>query len=107
MPKEQPKLIKESKTHRTFDVPAYSDNVLTGWGQVTLFQENKEGLEAAKRALTLDNLKDLNRQKTTDVKNDVRRGRSLWTALKKAAQSNPDLAKEVELLAKKYGFNIK
>jgi len=107
MTKLSAKLVKETKTHRTLSVPAYSDGVLVGWGQVEVFQTTPAGLEAARKALTKGNVVDLNRQTITDVKNAIRTGRSLWAALKKESAKNPELAKEVEVLAKKYGFNVK
>lgn len=106
MSKEQLKEVRRTKTTRTLSVPAYSDNRLVGWGECLVFLTNEAGIKAARADLTKANVIDLNRQIITDCKNDVRRGRSLWTALKKAAQANPALAKEVELLAKKYGFTV-
>ncbi len=106
MTKETAKLLKETKTHRTLSVPAYSDKKLVGWGECTVFQTTPAGIDAARKALTKANVVDLNRQLITDVKNAVRTGRSLWAALKKESAKNPDLAKEVELLAKKYGFSV-
>lgn len=107
MAKEKAVILKQTKSTKLLRVPAYSDDKLVGYGEVTVFKANDAGLEAARLSLTLSDLENLNRQRVTDVKNNVRRGRSIWAALKEAAKTNPGLAKDVEVLAKKYGFELR
>ena len=99
MSKEKVKVVKDGKSTRVLSVPAYTDSKLVGWAQVTVFKEDEAGLTAAKASLTLSDVVDLNRQKVTDAKNNLRRGTSVMATLKQLTKSNPAVAKIVELLA--------
>ena len=44
-----------------------------GWSEVTVFQETEEGLQFARETINLTDVKDLNRQRITDTKNNLRR----------------------------------
>ena len=99
MAKEKVKVVKDGKSTRVLSVPAYTDSKLVGWAQVTVFKEDEAGLAAAKASLTLSDVVDLNRQKVTDAKNNLRRGTSVMAALKQLTKTNPAVAKIVELLA--------
>ena len=99
MTKEKVKVVKDGKSTRVLSVPAYTDSKLVGWAQVTVFKEDEAGLTAAKASLTLSDVVDLNRQKVTDAKNNLRRGTSVMAALKGLVKANPAVAKIVELLA--------
>jgi len=98
MAKEKAVKVKETKTHIVLKVPAYSDNKLTGYVQVDTFQENEAGLAAAKQSLTLADVIDLNRQKVTDAKNNLRRGTSVMASLKALAKVNPAVEKLIALM---------
>ena len=99
MAKEKVKVVKDGKSTRVLSVPAYTDSKLVGWAQVTVFKEDEAGLAAAKASLTLSDVVDLNRQKVTDAKNNLRRGTSVMATLKQLTKTNPAVAKIVELLA--------
>lgn len=128
--KPQRHVVKETPTEFTLKVPAFthedrvvdgktkSIEVFIGWATTTLFKVNKEGLEALKAALTLEKVKDLNRQEITDVRNNLAReyklkaleakvmaGTATPTEVSKVfaakAKSNPELAKQAALLLKK------
>ena len=99
MAKEKVKVVKDGKSTRVLSVPAYTDSKLVGWAQVTVFKEDESGLTAAKASLTLSDVVDLNRQKVTDAKNNLRRGTSVMATLKQLTKTNPAVAKIVELLA--------
>ena len=99
MTKEKVKVVKDGKSTRVLSVPAYTDSKLVGWVQVTVFKEDEAGLAAAKASLTLSDVVDLNRQKVTDAKNNLRRGTSVMATLRQLTKTNPAVAKIVELLA--------
>jgi hypothetical protein len=99
MSKEKIKIVKQTKTEVTMSIPAYSDGKLVGYTQVTVFKEDEHGLAALKAVLSLSNLKDLNRQKITDAKNNLRRGTSLMAALRQLVKVNPKVEQIVSLLA--------
>ena len=99
MAKEKAVKVKEGKSTVTLKVPAYTDSKLVGYANVTIFKEDDAGLAAAKASLTLSDVVDLNRQKVTDAKNNLRRGTSVMATLKQLTKSNPAVAKIVELLA--------
>ena len=99
MAKEKVKVVKDGKSTRVLSVPAYTDSKLVGWVQVTVFKEDEAGLAAAKASLTLSDVVDLNRQKVTDAKNNLRRGTSVMATLRQLTKTNPAVAKIVELLA--------
>jgi len=101
MAKEKAKVVKETKSTQILSVPAYSDNNLVGWTQVTTFRETEEGLAAAKAALTLADLININRQRVTDAKNNLRRGTSVMAALKNLAKSNPKVESLIAEMVKR------
>ncbi len=101
MSKEKARIVKESKTKVMYEVPAYSDGKLVGWAKVSVFQPNAEGLAAAKASLTLSNLGDLNRQKFTDAKNNLRRGTSALAALRQLSKTNPKVESLISVILKK------
>ena len=101
MAKEKAIKVSETKSHELLRVPAYSNNALVGWTQVNVFKVNEAGLKAAKEALTLSHLNDLNRQIITDAKNNLRRGTSIMAALKQAAKVNPILEQVIADLVKR------
>ena len=101
MTKEKDVLVKEGKATSLWKTPSYSDNVLVGWGEVTLFNPTEAGLRAFQASVTLDNLMDVNRQKKTDVKNTVRRGTSAIAKLRKIAKVNPKAAQAIDVLVAK------
>ena len=78
MEKQKAKVIKTGKLTETFEVYAYTGNTkkdnlkLSGTGQVVCFKEDEKLLDAIRKAITLDDIKDLNRQKKTDVLNGLR-----------------------------------
>ena len=82
-------------------VPAYSNKELVGWTKVTVFKETEAGLTAAKAALTLSDVANINRQRVTDAKNNLRRGTSVMAALKQAAKANPILEQVIADLVKR------
>ena len=98
MAKEKAVKISETKSTELWKVPAYSDSKLVGYTQVNVFKRNDTGLAEAKRTLTLGQLDDLNRQKVTDAKNNLRRGTSVMAALKALVKVNPGLEKIVTLM---------
>ena len=118
--KEQRHVVKEDKTSFTLKVPAFTDRGATfiGWANVKLIKVNKEGLEAFRPKFSLANLKDLNRQIITDIRNNLARlfelkalkakviaGKATPAETAKVfaaeAKSNPALAKEAEALLRK------
>ena len=101
MAKEKARILKQTKTHVMSEVPAYSDGKLVGWAKVTTFQPNEAGLAAAKASLTLPDVGDLNRQKFTDAKNNLRRGTSDLATLRQVAKTNPEVDRAVKLLVKR------
>ena len=115
--KEQRHVVKEDKTTFTLKVPAFTDRGKTfiGWAQIRLVKVNKEGLNALRPALTLGNVKDLNRQIITDVRNNLARSFELKALLAKVvagkatpaeiakvfsaqAKVDPKMAKEAEAI---------
>lgn len=86
----QPQSHVIGETDAEFDakVAAYTDRGQTfvGYGQVTLYKVNKAGLKAARAALTLSGLVNLNRQVKTDVRNDTARLGELRLILAKFAK---------------------
>ena len=101
MTKEKARIIKQTKTNVMWEVPAYSDSKLVGWAKVTTFQANAAGLAAAKNILTLSDVEDLNRQKFTDAKNNLRRGTSALAALRAVAKVNPKVNELIAVILKK------
>ncbi len=101
MSKEKARIVKENKTRVMYEVPAYSDSKLVGWVKVSVFQPNAEGLAAAKASLTLSDVGDLNRQKFTDAKNNLRRGTSALAALRALSKTNPKVENLVAVILKK------
>jgi len=73
--KEKNVVLKTTKTQVFLSVPAYKTDPLrlVGHVKVTVWAETEEGLKAAREAYSMDSLKDSNRQKVTDAKNDLRR----------------------------------
>lgn len=100
MAKEKARVVKDGKSTQVLSVPAYADSKLVGRANVTVFKENNEGLAAAKQSLTLSDLVNINRQRVTDVKNNLRRGTSMISALRQLTKVNPEVEKIVELLVK-------
>jgi hypothetical protein len=100
MTKEKDNILKTTKTNVIIEHPVYSDDKLVGWAKSTLFRETEEGLAALKATLTMSNLKDVNRQIKTDDKNNLRRGTSMFAALRQLAKSNPIVAQLLEVLLK-------
>jgi len=101
MSKEKAVKVSETKSTELLKVPAYSEGKLTGWAQVTVFKLSEAGIAAAKTQLTQSDVADLNRQKITDAKNNLRRGTSMLAALRQLVKVNPDLEKIVSLLVVK------
>ncbi len=101
MSKEKARIVKESKTGVTWEVPAYSDGKLVGWAKVTTYQTNEAGLAVARAQLTLGELEDLNRQKFTDAKNNLRRGTSALAALRALSKTNPKVESVIAGILKK------
>jgi len=101
MAKEKAIKISETKTTELWRVPAYSDQKLVGWTKVTAFKPNEEGLTAAKQSLTLSDVADLNRQKVTDAKNNLRRGTSVVATLRNLVKVNPKVGKLVDVILKR------
>ena len=66
-----------------------------------MFKLSEAGIAAAKTQLTQSDVADLNRQKITDAKNNLRRGTSMLAALRQLVKVNPDLEKIVSLLVVK------
>jgi hypothetical protein len=100
MAKEKDKIIKTTKTMVIMEHPTYSDDKLVGWAKSTLFRETQDGLSALRANLTMSHLKDINRQIKTDDKNNLRRGTSMFAALRQLAKSNPIVAQLLEVLLK-------
>jgi len=101
MSKEKARIVKQTKTNVMYEVPAYSDSKLVGWAKVTTFQPNEAGLAEAKRTLTLSDVGDLNRQKFTDAKNNLRRGTSALAALRQLSKTNPNVNVLIAVILKK------
>lgn len=101
MAKEKAKVVKETKSTQILSVPAYSDNNLVGWTQVTTFKETEDGLNKAKQDLTLQDVINVNRQRITDAKNNLRRGTSVMATLKNLAKSNPAIEQLIADLVKR------
>ena len=99
MAKEKAKIVKRGKGILIVEVPAYSGDNLVGKANVTIFEETEENLAHVKSVLTLNDVKDLNRQKITDGKNNLRRGTSVMAALKALTKANPKVERIVEMLA--------
>jgi hypothetical protein len=93
--KAQVHVVKVSETVFTAKVPSHTKNgeVFVGWGEITLKTVNPAGLKAAKAGLTLSDLIDLNRQKVTDVMNDLRRYVSYEQALADYNRDKIDLTR--------------
>jgi len=101
MSKEKARIVKQTKTNVMYEVPAYSDSKLVGWAKVTTFQPNEAGLAEAKRTLTLSDVGDLNRQKFTDAKNNLRRGTSALAALRQLSKTNPKVENLIAVILRK------
>jgi len=101
MAKEKAIKISETKSTELLKVPAYSDGKLVGWAQVTVFKLSDAGLAAAKAKLTLSDVADLNRQKVTDAKNNLRRGTSIIATLRQLTKTNPKVEQLVEVILRK------
>ncbi len=101
MSKEKARIVKQTKTNVMYEVPAYSDGKLVGWAKVSVFQPNQAGLEAAKASLTPADVLDLNRQKFTDAKNNLRRGTSALAALRQLSKTNPKVEDLISIILKK------
>ena len=100
MAKETKKVVKETKTSVIYEIPSYSDGKLVGWGQCEVFKENPEGLKEAKATLTEKDVVDLNRQRITDVKNNVRRFAEVDAILAKVKAGKATPAELVKVLNK-------
>jgi len=115
--KEQRHVIKETKTSFTLRVPAFTKNgaLFIGWSNLTLNKVNEEGIAEAKANFSQRDLIDLNRQKITDVRNNLARTYKLKALIAKVkagkgtpaevakvfaalAKSNPELVKAAEKL---------
>ena len=101
MAKEKAVKVSETKSTELLRVPAYSDQKLVGWAQVTVFKLSEAGLKAAKDSLTQSDVADLNRQKITDAKNNLRRGTSVIATLRQLAKVNPAVEKLIAVILKK------
>jgi len=101
MAKEKAIKVSETKSTELLKVPAYSDGKLVGWAQVTVFKLSDAGLAAAKAKLTQSDVADLNRQKVTDAKNNLRRGTSAIAALRALTKTNPKVEQLVEVILRK------
>ena len=101
MAKEKAIKVSETKSTELLKVPAYSDSKLVGWAQVTVFKLSDAGLAAAKAKLTQSDVADLNRQKVTDAKNNLRRGTSIIATLRALTKTNPKVEQLVEVILRK------
>ena len=101
MTKEKAVRISETKSTVLLRVPAYSDGKLVGWTEVDTFKHSDAGLAKAKATLTLANVDDLNRQKVTDAKNNLRRGTSALANLRKLVKVHPEIESVIEVLLKR------
>ena len=101
MAKEKAIKVSETKSTELLKVPAYSDGKLVGWAQVTVFKLSDAGLAAAKAKLTQSDVADLNRQKVTDAKNNLRRGTSALANLRKLVKVHPEIESVIEVLLKR------
>jgi len=101
MSKEKATKVKETKSTEIWSVPAYSNNKLVGHTKVTVFKETEDNLAAVRAALTLGDVIDINRQRFTDAKNNLRRGVSIMATLRQLAKADPNIAKVSTLLIKR------
>jgi len=101
MAKEKAVETSRTKSTITLSVPAYSDGKLVGHASVVVFQENEVGLAEAKKSLSLVDLANVNRQRVTDAKNNLRRGTSAIAALRAVAKANPAVEAAVKSLLKR------
>jgi hypothetical protein len=106
--KNQNHVIKETPTHFTVKVAAFTDKGKTfvGWSQVVVVKVNEAGLKAAREALTLSDIIDLNRQKITDVRNNIARLGDIQKAVAKVREgkATPEEFKAVMAVGLKGGL---
>ncbi len=96
------KIIPGSKV-LSADVKTGSPLKVIGTATCVGFEESSAGIALLKANLTMTDLKNINRQRLTDVANDLRRGQSPVNKLKKLAAGNEQAKREMDALIKKYG----
>lgn len=95
-------VVSETKAQFIAGVPSYtaSGSRFVAQGNVNLFKVTKEGLAELKAKATLSDVIDLNRQRITDVKNDLRVLKSYEDTLKDYKAEEISLAQFVKALEK-------
>lgn len=92
--KAKPKVVKTKGIYEQWELCSYTGNskdgtlALAGKGKVWCFSEKPEHLEAVRKAITSKDVEDVNRQKKTDLGNDLRTGQSTMSALKAMAKED-------------------
>jgi hypothetical protein len=92
--KAKPKIVKTKSIMEQWELCSYTGNTkdgtltLAGKGKVWCFSEKAEHLEAVRKAITSKDVEDMNRQKKTDLGNDLRTGQSTMAALKAMAKED-------------------
>ena len=78
MEKRKAKIVETGKLTETFEVYAYTGNVAkgtlkeSGSDRVVCYREDEKLLPQVQKVLTVEDIKDLNRQKRTDTLNSLR-----------------------------------
>lgn len=92
--KAKPVIVKTKGIMEQWELCSYTGNIkdntltLAGKGKVWCYSEKEVDLEAVRKAITSKDIEDVNRQKKTDLGNDLRTGQSTMSALKAMAKED-------------------
>ena len=106
--KAKPKIVKTKGIMEQWELWSYTGNVkdstlaLAGTGRVWCYSEKDADLDAVRKALTSKDVEDINRQKKTDLGNDLRTGQSTMSALKAMAKEDKAIEPLFGAMAKSF-----